>query len=101
MIWVIVALAFWAAAWALNVRLANRPTGGGLLVPAIFGMTILVVWEGFVRGLGISPVILPPPSAIAVRFASALPTLWADFNQGRAAGLCPWLRGGGGGGDCD
>lgn len=81
MIWVIFALGFWAAAWALNVRLANRASGGGLMVPAIFGITILVVWEGLVRGLGISPVILPAPSAIAARFAAEIPTLWADFNQ--------------------
>lgn len=81
MIWVVFALGFWVAAWALNTRLAGRAQGGGLLVPAIFGVTILVVWEGMVHGLGISPVILPPPSAIATRFASELPTLWADFNQ--------------------
>ena len=81
MSWVLFSLAFWVAAWALNVRLANRATGGGLMVPAIFGLTILVVWEGMVRGLGISPVILPPPSAIGARFAAEIPTLWADFNQ--------------------
>lgn len=80
MSWVLFSLAFWAGAWALNVRLAARG-GGGLIVPAIFGLTILVVWEGVVRGLGISPVILPPPSAIAARFAAEIPTLWADFNQ--------------------
>ncbi len=79
--WVLGALAFWAGAWALNARLVNRAAGGGLIVPAIFGITILVVWEGMVRGFGISPVILPPPSAIAARFASEMPTLWADFNQ--------------------
>ncbi len=78
--WVAFSLAFWAGAWALNVRLAARG-GGGLIVPAIFGAAILVVWEGMVRGLGISPVILPPPSAIAARFAAEIPTLWADFNQ--------------------
>jgi NitT/TauT family transport system permease protein len=81
MIWVLFSLAFWAGAWALNVRLAARPSGAGLIVPAIFGITILVVWEGMVRGLGVSPVILPPPTAIAARFAAELPTLWADFNQ--------------------
>lgn len=80
MSWVLFSMAFWAGAWALNVRLAARG-GGGLIVPAIFGLTILVVWEGVVRGLGISPVILPPPSAIAARFAAEIPTLWADFNQ--------------------
>lgn len=81
MMWVLGALGVWGAAWALNVRLANRPMGAGLLVPAIFGITILVLWEGMVRGFGISPVILPPPSAIAARFGAEIPTLWADFNQ--------------------
>ncbi len=79
MIWAIAAVVFWAGAWALNVHLANRRAG--LIVPAIFGLTLLVLWEGLVRGLGISPVILPPPSAVALRFAAELPTLWADFNQ--------------------
>jgi NitT/TauT family transport system permease protein len=31
--------------------------------------------------LGISPIILPPPSSIAVRFANEIPILWADFEQ--------------------
>lgn len=82
MIWVIGALAFWAAAFALNLRLAARGTATARLwVPAIFGVTILVLWEGMVRGLGVSPVILPPPSAIGARIAASLPILWADFNQ--------------------
>jgi NitT/TauT family transport system permease protein len=79
---VIGSLVFWAAAFALNVRLARAQSRTlRLMVPAIFGLTILVLWEGLVRGLGVSPVILPPPSAIAARFASEIPTLWADFNQ--------------------
>ena len=85
MIWFIAALLFWALAWALNVRLSHsaivRTGAGRLVVPAIFGVTLLVVWEGTVRGLGVPGVILPPPSAIAVRFANSLPTLWADFRQ--------------------
>ena len=47
----------------------------------IFGLTIFVVWEGLVRGLDVPGVILPPPSSIAARFATALPVLWADFRQ--------------------
>jgi len=47
----------------------------------IFGLTILILWEGLVRGLNVSPVILPPPSAVAVRFAESLPILWGDFVQ--------------------
>ena len=85
MIWFIAALLFWALAWALNVRLSHsamvRTGAGRLVVPAIFGVTLLVVWEGTVRGLGVPGVILPPPSAIAVRLANSLPVLWADFRQ--------------------
>ncbi len=57
MSWVLGSMVFWAAAWALNIRLAaSRLAGhrvGRLAVPAIFGVTILVVWEGLVRGLGV------------------------------------------------
>jgi NitT/TauT family transport system permease protein len=82
MIWVMGSLVFWAAAFALNMRLAAHGTRTArLLVPAIFGITLLVLWEGMVRGLNISPVILPPPSAIGARIAASLPILWADFNQ--------------------
>lgn len=80
MIWVIAALVFWGVAWAANVRLAA--TGRvRLAVPVLFGVTLLVLWEGFVRGLGVSPVILPAPSAIAAVMPASLPILWADFVQ--------------------
>ncbi len=83
MIWIIGALVFWLAAWWLNVQLSKRPKSRGLslLVPAIFGITLLVIWEAAVRGFEISPVLLPPPSAIAVRFANSMPILWVDFLQ--------------------
>lgn len=85
MIWVILSLAFWAGAWATNVALSHsavvKSHGGRLLVPALFGLSILVVWEGLVRGLNVPGVILPPPSAIAARIGAELPTLWADFRQ--------------------
>ncbi|MEZ5887367.1 MAG: ABC transporter permease [Paracoccaceae bacterium] len=85
MIWVTVALAAWIGGWYLNIRLSHaanaRTRAGQLAVPIIFGVTILILWEGLVRGLGVSPVILPPPSAVAARIASSLPTLGADFWQ--------------------
>ncbi len=85
MIWVVFALGFWMAAWVVNVRLSNsamvKTKAGRLLVPAIFGVTLLVVWEGLVRGLNVPGVILPPPSAIGARIANEVPTLWADFRQ--------------------
>jgi NitT/TauT family transport system permease protein len=85
MTWVLVALGAWALGWWVNTQLAasawSRTRGGRLAVPVIFGVTILILWEGLVRGLGVSPVILPPPSAVALRFAESLPTLWGDFVQ--------------------
>lgn len=85
MSWVLVALGAWALGWWVNSRLAasplSRTQGGKLAVPVIFGLTILILWEGLVRGLNVSPVILPPPSAVAVRFADSLPILWGDFVQ--------------------
>lgn len=85
MIWVIVALAAWIGGWYLNIRLSHAPLArtraGQLAVPVIFGLTILILWEGLVRGLNVSPVILPPPSAVAARIATSLPTLGADFWQ--------------------
>ncbi|MES2145101.1 MAG: ABC transporter permease, partial [Pseudomonadota bacterium] len=62
---------------------------GRLAVPVLFGITILVLWEGIVRGLGVSPVILPPPSMIAARIAGSLPVLWADFAQTVLKGALP------------
>jgi len=83
MTWIVGVLVFWIAAWLLNVRLSKLPKSPviSLLVPAIFGITLIVIWEAVVRGMEISPVLLPPPSAIAVRFASSMPTLWVDFVQ--------------------
>ncbi|MEM8789121.1 MAG: ABC transporter permease [Pseudomonadota bacterium] len=79
------ALAIWAAGWSANVWLARSPWHGTravrIAVPVIFGLTILAMWELLVRGLGVSPVILPPPSAVAARFAAETDILWLDFRQ--------------------
>ncbi|MGB2201362.1 MAG: ABC transporter permease [Pseudooceanicola atlanticus] len=82
---VIAALVIWALAWWMNIRIANGAQadtkGAKLGVPAIFGLTLLVMWELIVRGLDVPMVILPAPSQIVVRFADSLPILWADFVQ--------------------
>jgi NitT/TauT family transport system permease protein len=81
----IIALTIWAVGWWINGRLANGPRSDSraisLLIPIIFGVTIIAMWEVLVTMLGVSPIILPPPSSIAVRFASEIPILWADFEQ--------------------
>ena len=81
----IIALTIWAVGWWINGRLANGPRSDSraisLLIPIIFGVTIIAMWEVLVTMLGVSPIILPPPSSIATRFASEIPILWADFEQ--------------------
>ncbi|MGP2493246.1 ABC transporter permease [Mesorhizobium sp. PUT5] len=81
-----------AAAWLLGWRCAAvlsgiRPAGRAaatalrLAIPTIFGVWILILWEAITRGAGIPFVLLPPPSAVAVRIANSLPILAADVNQ--------------------
>ncbi|MCA3449469.1 MAG: ABC transporter permease [Rhodobacter sp.] len=85
MTWVLGTMLFWAAAWALNIRLAasrvTQSRAGRLIIPAVFGLTLLGVWEGLVHGLRVPAVILPPPSAIAAKIAGNTGTLWVDFVQ--------------------
>lgn len=83
MIWLLVGLIAWGLGWAANVWLARqkRSTFTSLAIPAIFGLTLIVIWESLVRGLQISPVLLPAPSVIAVTFASSTGILWTDFVQ--------------------
>ncbi|TNM62805.1 ABC transporter permease [Aliirhizobium smilacinae] len=78
----------WLLAWrcvsilsALKVRSKTVDGLLRLVIPAIFGAWILILWEAATRGFGIPFIILPPPSAIGVRFASSIPTLWADVQQ--------------------
>ncbi|MEP0154537.1 ABC transporter permease [Pseudophaeobacter sp.] len=82
---VFLAVLVWCLGWWLNSRLANGASADTravkLLVPMIFGVTVLLVWELLVRGLAVSMVILPAPSLIAERFASSLPILWKDLAQ--------------------
>jgi NitT/TauT family transport system permease protein len=81
-------LAGWLLAWRLvTILSAIRPaskTGQRLLsiiIPFLFGLWILILWEGFTRGAGVPFVLLPPPSSIGVRFANSLSILAADVEQ--------------------
>ncbi len=55
--------------------------GLSLLVPLVFGLWLIVLWEVLVRGFGVPPVLLPAPSAIWARLVSSVGTLAADFRQ--------------------
>ena len=86
---VIGALVFWMVMWWLNQMLVTIDAGTNialarginLAVPFIFGVTLLVLWEGVTRGLDVPTVLLPPPSMIWERIVTSLPILWADFQQ--------------------
>ncbi|MCS4240883.1 NitT/TauT family transport system permease protein [Rhizobium sp. BIGb0125] len=102
-LWIISAVAFWIAAWSLNEWLVRQKFQSDALnrtarlaVPILFGVTLLVLWEGLVRGFAVPSILLPAPSAIGARLFSSLPILWADFRQtflksvltGYIAGCC-------------
>jgi NitT/TauT family transport system permease protein len=85
--WMMV-LAVWLGAALCVVQLASmRPRNLAsrralsLAIPLLFGAVVFYLWEVFVRGFGVSPVIMPAPSAAAVRFSASLPTLGRDFVQ--------------------
>jgi NitT/TauT family transport system permease protein len=80
--------AAWLLAWRCVVILSDirassalARSGLRLLIPAIFGAWILIIWEAVTRGTGIPFIILPPPSAIAAKLAESLPILAADVRQ--------------------
>ena len=52
-----------------------------LVVPAIFGVWILILWEALTRGGGVPFVLLPPPSSIGARIVTSTNILAADFVQ--------------------
>ncbi|TDK39175.1 ABC transporter permease [Rhizobium deserti] len=80
--------ASWLMAWrcvsalsAVETRSATTEALLRLLIPAIFGAWILILWEAVTRGAGVPFILLPPPSAIGERLASSVPILWADVRQ--------------------
>jgi NitT/TauT family transport system permease protein len=83
MMLVIAALFVWVFGWWLNIVLAKNPQikFGLLLAPINFGIVLLIMWELLVRGLEVSPIILPPPSAIASTFVERFDTIKIDFVQ--------------------
>ena len=76
-----VVMVIWGAGWTLNLWLSRRAGRADWIIPLVFGVTLLLIWESYVRLAGVNPVFLPSPSAIAVTFAASLPLLWADFQQ--------------------
>ncbi|MCX8996678.1 ABC transporter permease [Rhizobiaceae bacterium BDR2-2] len=86
--WLLFALVYWVLAWTFNEALvrvkfesAAATRAANFVVPLVFGITLLVLWECLVRGFQIPSILLPAPSAIWTRITGSVPTLWADFRQ--------------------
>jgi NitT/TauT family transport system permease protein len=81
-------IASWLLAWLLVKRLSlvrpmtrSSATFMKVLVPLIFGLWLLFLWQVAVRGMGVPSVLLPAPSAIWARLTGSIPMLAADFRQ--------------------
>jgi NitT/TauT family transport system permease protein len=62
--------------------------------PLVFGLGVLAFWEFAVRHYHISPILLPPPSAVWARIMSSLPLLAEDFWETIVLAMLPgWLIG--------
>jgi len=81
-------LACWSFAWLFVERLSQAIRTHavlgrwfGLLIPLIFGLALLFIWEIVTRGANVPQVLLPAPSQIWARLVTSVPTLVADFQQ--------------------
>ena len=81
-------LATWLGAILTLARLAALRTADqsmhwlqDLAIPLLFGAFLIYLWEVAVRGFGVSPVLMPAPSATARRLVDSLPILREDFVQ--------------------
>ena len=69
----------WLSSLKVTSRVADRLNR--LLIPGLFGVWLLILWEFLVVGFGIPHVLLPAPSVIQEAFASSTDVLMADFRQ--------------------
>ncbi len=81
-------VAAWLLAWGSVEQLSAIRTLSkiyrtvlGVVIPVLFGLWLLILWELLTRGLDVPQVLLPAPSQISERFMSSGSILWADFKQ--------------------
>jgi NitT/TauT family transport system permease protein len=81
---------FWLAvagillfAWTVMQHVSGRPAGRvyALLVPALFGIALIYLWQAVVVGFAIPRVLLPAPTEIFQALKSEAPTLANDFKE--------------------
>lgn len=81
-------VATWAFAWlfveqlSAAIRRQEVPAGlFGVVIPVVFGLALLLIWEIVTQGAKVPTVLLPSPSQIWDRLVDSVPILWADFQQ--------------------
>jgi len=81
-------IAAWLMAWLSVEHLSSIKTLSrtinrvlSFVIPFIFGVWLLLLWEFITRGAGVPQVLLPSPSLIGERFSNSIPILIADFKQ--------------------
>ncbi len=81
-------IAAWLLAWMCVEQLSaiktlSRSYAGllNIIIPVLFGVWLLLLWELLTQGFNVPQVLLPAPSLIAERFVSSPHILWADFQQ--------------------
>ena len=52
-----------------------------LVVPILFGISLLFLWQVLTVGLKIPHILLPSPLKIGIAFSNSIPILWEDFQQ--------------------
>ncbi|SMF29709.1 NitT/TauT family transport system permease protein [Tistlia consotensis] len=86
-LWVYLAGLGWLAWRALELLSEQRPASRllaraqGLVVPLLFGLWLLYLWQLLTIGFAVPKVLLPAPSDIWSVAAASTGTLWADFRQ--------------------
>jgi NitT/TauT family transport system permease protein len=81
--WVLVVVVT-ALSWVGLERLAlvDKPRWiGGLIVPGLFGVLLLYLWQVLTVGFDVPSVLLPSPTRIGHQFAANTGLLWQDFRQ--------------------
>jgi NitT/TauT family transport system permease protein len=95
-----IALAVWVLLlWFVLDTLARRPGGRTtrVLAPALFGLSLIYLWELLVVGWQVPKVLLPAPHAVGLALVSRWEVLWPDFRQTAVAVLAGYAIGCGAG----
>jgi len=70
-------------AWVVMQHISAQPSSRiyALVVPALFGLALIYVWQSIVVGFAIPRILLPAPTEIFEALKREAPTLADDFRQ--------------------